>query len=432
MRGSLRRKSGFCHIKTVLPKQHYQQPTQKGSDSEEEEEKSLELVKIEGHKMPIGKKRISSILTKELEARYGVKLIDSEASDSESGSGVYSAKDGSANLPPNKNFFLPDDIIAEKQRKRSSVQKSEFGNSSSVVTDEGDSDDNSSVTESVNKGSSPDSPSRASVDNGFDGRSVSLEPNRGETIKPSRFCKNSKTVIATIGTIGNNATNIVQPEYMKSTGSMCFTELWSHKSSKRFTRVMKGEAEFVKVNDDKGKRQFESVYRPSKWKNEEMIKDKIKRKDQNLALSLNPHRDSVAVVEKESLTAMNTPKNLGNSRIISLASSRLPRGFGSEEHLPLINSARSTRIGSPEKIFKVDKKKPEKSEFAKLKERATKDWKPFEIVGSILKNEEKPKKVEQGNITSRVWRPKLIKNDKSSNQNLMLFSLNLKAYGTIV
>jgi len=66
---------------------------------------------------------------------------------------------------------------------------------------------------------------------------------------------------------------IVQPEYMKNTGSMCFTELWSQKNNKRFFYLMKEKTKQVKVY--KKAREIESVYRPEKWKEEERIKAKI-------------------------------------------------------------------------------------------------------------------------------------------------------------
>ena len=79
-----------------------------------------------------------------------------------------------------------------------------------------------------------------------------------------------KAVVANLG----SENQIVQPNYMKNSGTMCFTELWSNKQRSGYMKTMKKEMKIVNVKDAENM-QYESVYRPEKIKTQKLVNKKL-------------------------------------------------------------------------------------------------------------------------------------------------------------
>lgn len=74
----------------------------------------------------------------------------------------------------------------------------------------------------------------------------------------------------------NNSNRVVQPTFMKDSGSMCFTEFWSEKQRNSYYTSVKGDFNTVRVGD-KDDDQWESLYRPNKIKSQRKIKNQMSK-----------------------------------------------------------------------------------------------------------------------------------------------------------
>ena len=82
-----------------------------------------------------------------------------------------------------------------------------------------------------------------------------------------------KAMITQIGKM--NLNQIVQPEFMERNGTMCVTEFWSHKKKKAYTKIMKEQVKHVTILDEKRKDEF--LYKPKRWKEEEFVQAQMRK-----------------------------------------------------------------------------------------------------------------------------------------------------------
>lgn len=89
--------------------------------------------------------------------------------------------------------------------------------------------------------------------------------------------KPNKGTVPVMVSIGQND-RIIQPSYMKDSGSMCVTEFWPKKYNVMFYYHLKDTANHIRVRREG--RENEVMYRPSQWEKE----DKIKRMNDSSSL----------------------------------------------------------------------------------------------------------------------------------------------------
>ena len=119
-------------------------------------------------------------------------------------------------------------------------------------------------------------------------------------IEEEKIGRNEKPMIALLG----SKDRIVQPEYMKAVGSMCVTELWSKKATKQYLKTMQTKSKPIKIMNQT--REFESLYRPDRWKEEEKVKAMMQRRDFSFTLQQVMKREE----EKDQRSQEQLKKNL--------------------------------------------------------------------------------------------------------------------------
>ena len=89
-------------------------------------------------------------------------------------------------------------------------------------------------------------------------------------------------------------------------GSMCYTELWPKQLSQKIEKTLVKGGDYVKMNG--GARDFETVYRPKKWHQQDGIKKKMagtiqasKNGHENLVRSSRPNQRSMTAIAQQKL-----------------------------------------------------------------------------------------------------------------------------------
>ena len=96
---------------------------------------------------------------------------------------------------------------------------------------------------------------------------------------------------------------IIQPEYMKKVGSMCFTELWPERTNKQVLQKMKEDAPDGQIVHIKSKqRRFETLYKPDKWQYEDQV-------GKRLVAAQCAWGDSIATVNTTGALLLRSPQN---------------------------------------------------------------------------------------------------------------------------
>ena len=300
-------------------------------------------------------RRASGILTRELEEKYGIKLTNGEET-------VYSDESPTTSQQvPNSGIEASPKTPEKQSLKKLSESEEESSNGeTSTINDQDEKETNDEIALLPLDKMSQESPENKTLSAKYEDffesadadqlyndafnrirargrglRSSTLDPNT-QPFEETAVKKKEKPIIAVFSS--SPQTKIVQPAFMKRTGSMCFTEFWSQKDSKKFMKIVQNNVKSVKIYGTK--RQNECVYRPDKWKEEEKIKAKIKINRQE------PHNPL-------SMTDVRSPKSVQNSllksesvKIFSPVTPRTPNsnaGF----FLP-VSGVRTNPLKSPE------------------------------------------------------------------------------------
>jgi len=83
-----------------------------------------------------------------------------------------------------------------------------------------------------------------------------------------------KPMVVWFGTGGR----IIQPKYMKSMGSMCYTEFWPKHLSMKIQKMVVKEGDCLKLTNTE--RNYETVYRPVKWNADDGVKKRVDKTTQ--------------------------------------------------------------------------------------------------------------------------------------------------------
>jgi len=83
-----------------------------------------------------------------------------------------------------------------------------------------------------------------------------------------------KPMVVWFGTGGR----IIQPKYMKSMGSMCYTEFWPKHLSMKIQKMVVKEGDCLKLTNTE--RNYETVYRPVKWNSDDGVKKRVDKTTQ--------------------------------------------------------------------------------------------------------------------------------------------------------
>jgi len=313
------------------------------------------------------KRRTSMILTKELEDRYGLKLSDS-SSESEGDEEITEEKQ--CDEHDTKNFCLNE---AELNNENHEIIEAD--QSLPLIFPLKVPKSDAFLLESVEPYIKDLSKILVLE------RTSSLSKNSNLAI--DSYGKN-KAIIAGSG----QGKNIVQPEYMKKVGSMCFTELWSKNKSNDFVKSMKNKAQYIKIHDKK--RENECLYKPEKWKREEKLQAKIQK--EKLGLDdrgdyLKAVNNIMAQIKKQTISSQYIQTNT------SLSPQKVNQTF-SEQNLSLLKSAiqspkpRNSRAFSKvfsDIVFKSSEAKIEKNDI-KVKISDHKPSRVWRLKGTSLEN----------------------------------------------
>ena len=258
----------------------------------------------DGNQMRSPKRQVSNIMTKELEAKWGIKLSSQETSHEEESEHHISKKENPSSEDIQKvSFVESDDHVEEKSNFKEEVSfeakpqpkmiqrvKSRFSKCSSQ---------DSSPTMPINIPKlklNMDSPqARNNHENRNDVFGSShvdfFQFNSHNKFYPSfnkdfASARDHQTETATdrderkqvdenfpMMVAFNQNDKIIQPAFMKHTGSMCFTEFWPKKFNLALYHKMRHSAKYVTVKSPG--RENETLYRPNKWKKEHITKEKL-------------------------------------------------------------------------------------------------------------------------------------------------------------
>jgi len=87
---------------------------------------------------------------------------------------------------------------------------------------------------------------------------------------------------------------IIQPKYMRKMGSMCYTEFWPKNMSMKIQKMVVKEGDCVKLSNTE--RNYETVYRPVKWNHEDGVK---KRVDVNVQAMKGGHEREIGMAKEK-------------------------------------------------------------------------------------------------------------------------------------
>jgi len=319
-----RRKSGFFRNKWIKNRNASMEPT---PATVKESPSSNKQRRVSG-----------GILTKELEAKYGIKLSNRDETEQSPTDSVKSP------------LVLSDEISPKTAEKAILISPTKLNQSEQSSNDDDDDHDETSTNDHDEKVISIPLQKISSLEP----IDMTNEADKiwNDALRPLRSKSHSKTLDPSCNFLteeeikikgkpivaifsSSPQTKIVQPEFMKRTGSMCFTEFWSQKDSKKFMRLVQKNVKSVKIFNNK--RQHESVYRPDKWKEEEKIKAKIQ------TIKHEPHRLSVIDVK--------TPKgqaSMSKSESVKIFAPVTPRSPNSNN---MFNTPSGQNVKSPGALF---------------------------------------------------------------------------------
>ena len=145
---------------------------------------------------------------------------------------------------------------------------------------------------------------------------------------------------------------VIQPNFMKESGSMCFTEFWSQKQRSNYFSSVKEEIKSVKVpgiNED----QWESVYRPERIRKQQIIKNKINQQTSRMGSGY----ESAVKPEYKRHSILNSVKPLATTEwVFSSQKKNFAAGSDSQENSPELPKV----LNKTSSVLNVESSKPKK------------------------------------------------------------------------